>query len=120
MFARHDYAEHTRLNLHTLHVHIKLLALFKVLLMKRHCYSLLIANVLLTPTPPVVPPEYFCHLDHQGRRTDTLQRPELCFGSVEYVATKDYCKVHYLECLSCITIMQGLVNGLKYTCHFSI
>ena len=40
-----------------------------------------------------VPPEFFCHLDHQGRRTDVMQRPELLFGSVEYVATKDYCKV---------------------------
>ena len=40
-----------------------------------------------------VPPEFFCHLDHQGRRTDIMERPELLFGSVEYVATKDYCKV---------------------------
>lgn len=39
-----------------------------------------------------VSPEYFCHLDHQGRRTDTMQRAELCLGSVEYLATKDYCK----------------------------
>ena len=28
-----------------------------------------------------------------GQRTDAMQRPELCFGSVEFVATKDYCKV---------------------------
>ncbi|XP_065891062.1 protein transport protein Sec24D-like isoform X2 [Dysidea avara] len=39
-----------------------------------------------------VPQEFFCHLDHQGRRTDIMERPELLFGSVEYVATKDYCK----------------------------
>ena len=24
-----------------------------------------------------------------------MQRPELCFGSVEYAATKDYCKVAF-------------------------
>ncbi len=48
--------------------------------------------VLIYFLPPV-PPEYFCHLDHQGQRTDAMQRPELCYGSVEYVATKDYCKV---------------------------
>ena len=51
----------------------------------------------LPPLPPLVPPEYFCHLDHQGRRTDTFQRPELCFGTVEYVATTDYCKVGTVE-----------------------
>ena len=43
----------------------------------------------------VVPPEYFSHLDHTGRRTDVLQRPELLYGTVEYIATKDYCKVLY-------------------------
>lgn len=46
----------------------------------------------------VVAPEYFSHLDHQGQRTDALQRPELCYGSVEYVATKDYCKVRLTLC----------------------
>lgn len=39
-----------------------------------------------------VPPEYFAHLDHMGLRTDRYQRPELCLGSYEFVATKDYCK----------------------------
>eukprot|EP00731_Ephydatia_muelleri_P029503 Em0021g26a len=39
-----------------------------------------------------VPMEYFAHLDHQGRRTDCQSRPELCYGSVEFVATLDYCK----------------------------
>lgn len=41
----------------------------------------------------LVPQEYFCHLDHQGRRVDIYERPELCFGSYEFVATTDYCKV---------------------------
>ena len=40
-----------------------------------------------------VPPEYFAHLDHTGRRVDSYDRPELCLGSYEFVATKDYCKV---------------------------
>lgn len=39
-----------------------------------------------------VPGEYFCHLDHQGLRLDTYDRPELHLGSYEFVATKDYCK----------------------------
>ncbi|XP_061196580.1 protein transport protein Sec24C-like isoform X2 [Saccostrea echinata] len=39
-----------------------------------------------------VPAEYFAHLDHTGRRIDSYDRPELCLGSYEFVATKDYCK----------------------------
>ncbi|OWF45631.1 protein transport protein Sec24C-like isoform X2 [Mizuhopecten yessoensis] len=39
-----------------------------------------------------VPAEYFQHLDHTGRRVDAYDRPELCLGSYEFVATKDYCK----------------------------
>ncbi|CAF0921718.1 unnamed protein product [Didymodactylos carnosus] len=36
--------------------------------------------------------EYFNHLDHSGRRVDWYQRPELCLGSYEILATKQYCK----------------------------
>lgn len=39
-----------------------------------------------------VPPFYFQHLDHVGRRIDHYERPELSLGSYEYVATLDYCK----------------------------
>lgn len=39
-----------------------------------------------------VPPEYFAHLDHTGRRIDSFQRAELCLGSYELVATKEYCR----------------------------
>lgn len=39
-----------------------------------------------------VPPEYFAHLDHTGQRVDKYERPELCLGSYEFIATKDYCK----------------------------
>ncbi|XP_061441251.1 protein transport protein Sec24D isoform X2 [Rhineura floridana] len=39
-----------------------------------------------------VPPFYFQHLDHIGRRVDHYERPELSLGSYEYVATLDYCR----------------------------
>jgi len=37
-----------------------------------------------------VPTSYFCHLDADGQRRDKLQRPELCKGSVEFVAPGEY------------------------------
>ena len=48
--------------------------------------------------------EYFAHLDHQGRRTDCQSRPELCYGSVEFVATLDYCKVGVCVCV-CVCVV---------------
>lgn len=46
------------------------------------------------PFPPsLVPPHYFQHLDHTGRRVDYYDRPELSLGSYEFLATVDYCKV---------------------------
>lgn len=39
-----------------------------------------------------VPQEYFQHLDHTGQRMDKHERPELCLGTYEFVATKDYCR----------------------------
>merc|ERR1719282_1688017 len=39
-----------------------------------------------------VPAEYFQHLDHTGQRMDKYERPELCLGSYEFTATKDYCR----------------------------
>ncbi|XP_066488041.1 protein transport protein Sec24D isoform X2 [Tiliqua scincoides] len=39
-----------------------------------------------------VPPFFFQHLDHIGRRIDHYERPELSLGSYEYVATLDYCR----------------------------
>ncbi|KAM4716216.1 protein transport protein Sec24C isoform 2-T2 [Anableps anableps] len=39
-----------------------------------------------------VPPHYFQHLDHTGKRVDYYDRPELSLGSYEYLATVDYCK----------------------------
>ncbi|KAI7835269.1 hypothetical protein COHA_010829, partial [Chlorella ohadii] len=37
-----------------------------------------------------VPVEYFCTLDAAGRRIDQAERPELCSGSVEYIAPAEY------------------------------
>jgi len=37
-----------------------------------------------------VPAEYFCPLDSTGRRRDCAERPELCCGSVEYIAPAEY------------------------------
>jgi len=39
-----------------------------------------------------VPASYFQHLDHTGKRIDYYQRPELCLGTYECLATKDYCR----------------------------
>ncbi|XP_012518725.1 PREDICTED: protein transport protein Sec24C isoform X3 [Propithecus coquereli] len=39
-----------------------------------------------------VPPQYFQHLDHTGKRVDAYDRPELSLGSYEFLATVDYCK----------------------------
>ncbi|KAK2884608.1 protein transport protein Sec24C isoform X2 [Channa argus] len=39
-----------------------------------------------------VPPHYFQHLDHTGKRMDCYDRPELSLGSYEFLATVDYCK----------------------------
>ncbi|XP_066549901.1 protein transport protein Sec24C isoform X1 [Amia ocellicauda] len=39
-----------------------------------------------------VPPQYFQHLDHTGKRVDCYDRPELSMGSYEFKATVDYCK----------------------------
>uniref|UniRef100_A0A672KNM9 SEC24 homolog C, COPII coat complex component n=1 Tax=Sinocyclocheilus grahami TaxID=75366 RepID=A0A672KNM9_SINGR len=39
-----------------------------------------------------VPPHYFQHLDHTGKRVDCYDRPELSMGSYEFTATVDYCK----------------------------
>lgn len=38
------------------------------------------------PTPEA----YYCHLGPDGRRRDAEERPELCRGTVEYLAPKEY------------------------------
>lgn len=39
-----------------------------------------------------VPQEYFQHLDHTGQRMDKYERPELCLGTYDVIATTDYCR----------------------------
>lgn len=43
-----------------------------------------------------VPENYFAHLDHTGYRVDVNSRPELCLGTYEFVAPKEYCKNNVL------------------------
>jgi len=73
-----------------------------------------------------VPAEYFCHLDHQGRRVDMYERPELCFGSYEYIATADYCKDSklpqppafiFMIDVSYQSMQQGMVRILSSELH---
>ncbi|CAF3349507.1 unnamed protein product [Rotaria sp. Silwood1] len=67
--------------------------------------------------------EYFNHLDHSGRRVDWYQRPELCLGSYEILATQQYCKDEkwpeppaflFMIDVSYNSVRSGLV---EYICH---
>lgn len=60
-----------------------------------------------------VPVEYFCALDANGRRLDHDQRPELCGGSVEYVAPAEYMVGVWL----CGFFELGAVCGLACWLH---
>ncbi|XP_060880025.1 protein transport protein Sec24D-like isoform X2 [Metopolophium dirhodum] len=46
---------------------------------------------LLCKATTEVPVEYFQHLDHTGQRLDRSERPELGFGSYEFIVPKEYC-----------------------------
>ncbi|XP_020285904.1 protein transport protein Sec24C [Pseudomyrmex gracilis] len=68
-----------------------------------------------------VPNEYFQHLDHTGQRIDRCERPELMFGTFEYIATKDYCRdnvfpkppaIVFIIDVSYNTVKSGLVSLL--------
>lgn len=49
-----------------------------------------VSNFVCTCFESTVPPEYFANLDMTGRRMDHDQRPELRYGTVEFVPTKEY------------------------------
>jgi protein transport protein SEC24 len=38
-----------------------------------------------------VEPDYFCTLDASGKRRDVMNRPELSLGSVDFLASAEYC-----------------------------
>uniref|UniRef100_A0A3Q2T4H5 SEC24 homolog C, COPII coat complex component n=1 Tax=Fundulus heteroclitus TaxID=8078 RepID=A0A3Q2T4H5_FUNHE len=56
-----------------------------------------------------VPPHYFQHLDHTGKRVDCYDRPELSMGSYEFLATVDYCKVWSCD-KNNLTFFNGLTD----------
>ena len=66
-----------------------------------------------------MPNEYFAHLDHTGRRTDCYDRAELCLGSYELVATKDYCKVRGLVVQSIVSLTSSL-RGQLVKCFMTL
>lgn len=47
-------------------------------------------SFLLVGFTDETPRDYFCNLGPDGRRRDADERPELCRGTVEFVATKEY------------------------------
>lgn len=55
--------------------------------------SLLMPNVLtvlVAGYTDETPRDYHCNLGPDGRRRDADERPELCRGTVEFVASKEY------------------------------
>jgi hypothetical protein len=43
------------------------------------------------------PRDYLCNLGPDGRRRDADERPELCRGTVEFVATKEFMVCFYIR-----------------------
>lgn len=51
---------------------------------------LMFLAVLVAGHTDETPRDYQCNLGPDGRRRDADERPELCRGTVEFVATKEY------------------------------
>lgn len=60
-----------------------------------------------------VPDEYFCNLDMTGRRTDYEYRPELRYGTVEYIVPEEYWakKPHPIRYLFAIDVSSTAVQS---------
>lgn len=50
----------------------------------------LIVNISVPGFSDETPRDYHCNLGPDGRRRDADERPELCRGTVEFVATKEF------------------------------
>jgi hypothetical protein len=48
-----------------------------------------------------------CNLGPDGRRRDADDRPELCRGTVEFVATKEFLVCAYLACEDICTVVDA-------------
>lgn len=56
------------------------------------------------------PREYMCNLGPDGRRRDADDRPELCRGTVEFIATKEFLVCPCLVEPFCNFILARFVN----------
>jgi hypothetical protein len=56
------------------------------------------------------PREYLCNLGPDGRRRDADDRPELCRGAVEFIASKEFLVCPCLTECSCHFLLARLVN----------
>ena len=56
-----------------------------------------VVDMSVTGFSDETPRDYHCNLGPDGRRRDADERPELCRGTVEFVATKEFmvsiCKI---------------------------
>lgn len=63
---------------------------FNVLLCYRVNLIGLTSNSVFAGFTDETPRDYHCNLGPDGRRRDADERPELCRGAVEFVATKEF------------------------------
>ncbi|KAJ8763510.1 hypothetical protein K2173_002393 [Erythroxylum novogranatense] len=69
------------------------------------------------------PRDYHCNLGPDGRRSNADERPELCRGTVEFVATKEYMVREPMESVYFVLIdvsMNAIQTGAIYCDHSSI